>query len=184
MTGKRKKYDLIEKSMRLVKGNEQEKATMNMIPAQENRGMEDQKNISIPNTSPNSSKFALKTNKCGSKKRNISEAFEDEQIEGEVNLMPKRRNQFGEVFSEVKDFHVSHQPVLNDLFTTRIRVRFNFRRLIIPDVLQQKDEKAMLDLHMLLKEREFEVHDRPTLAFFAIGARHNVLVAASCFEEL
>merc|ERR1719317_1158010 len=113
------------------------------------------------------------------RKRNISEAFDSKEIEGEA----KERHEFEmdkTQQSTVKCSDVSHQPVFKDynssdisptyfdFFSAGKRVRFNLPKFIVPGVLPKNDEKAMFDLRVLLKEHGFEVYDRPTLAFFAI----------------
>jgi len=59
-----------------------------------------------------------------------------------------------------------------------IRVRLNLPNLVIPPRLMQTDEDAMRNLHLLLKWIGFEVSDRPTLAFFAIGSDYDIHKAA------
>jgi len=72
---------------------------------------------------------------------------------------------------------------IRSLFSCTKAVRLNLPRLTVPKLLPKKDEQAMYDLHMLLKEYGFDVRDRPTLAFFTIGASRDVLEASHYFLE-
>jgi len=105
------------------------------------------------------------------KKRASSEAFDEKQREGKTRSISKINRAENDSES------------IRTLFSCRKLVKLNLPRLNIPELLPKKDEKAMLDLHMLLKEHGFDVHHRPTLAFFAIGAQRDVQAASQCFFE-
>jgi len=62
-----------------------------------------------------------------------------------------------------------------------VRVRLNLPNLVIPPKLLQPDEEAMSNLHLLLKWIGFEVSDRATLAFFALGSDYDIKKAAERF---
>lgn len=62
-----------------------------------------------------------------------------------------------------------------------VRVRLNLPKLVIPRRLLKPDEDAMRDLRILLSDMGFEVLDRATLAFFAIGSEHDYQKAALRF---
>ena len=91
--------------------------------------------------------------------------------------------------------HATVQPVIADnwysvgemklgrLICPCQKVKVHLPKLKLPVLLLQKDEKAMIDLSLLLRDHGFEVIDRPTLAFFAIGKQHDVVAAAHCFVE-
>jgi len=64
-----------------------------------------------------------------------------------------------------------------------IRVRLNLPNLVVPPRLLQTDEDAMRNLHLLLKWMDFEVSDRATLAFFAIGSEYDIKKAAQRFIQ-
>jgi len=64
-----------------------------------------------------------------------------------------------------------------------IRVRFNLPNLVVPPRLLQTDEDGMRDLHLLLKYIGYEVSDRATLAFFAIGSEFDIKKAAQRFIQ-
>jgi len=63
------------------------------------------------------------------------------------------------------------------------RIKVNLPNLNVPPILPEQDEKCMKDLHLLLKEYGFEVYDRKTLAYFALGNKNNVSGAATYFCE-
>jgi len=60
-------------------------------------------------------------------------------------------------------------------------VRMNFPNLVIPDEMIFPYEKALKDLQILLRDKGFEVIDRTTLSFFALGKELDVWAAAQCF---
>jgi len=64
-----------------------------------------------------------------------------------------------------------------------IRVRMNLPNLVVPPRLLQTDEDAMRNLHLLLKWIGFEVSDRATLAFFAVGSDYDIKKAAQRFVQ-
>jgi len=86
-------------------------------------------------------------------------------------------------FKENTSSRDTAQGYIGDIFSLGKRIRFNLPKFTLPVPLSKKDEKAMGDLHLLLRDLGFEVHDRPTLAFFAIGAQHEVVDAAQYFKE-
>jgi len=63
------------------------------------------------------------------------------------------------------------------------KVKVYLPKLKLPESLPRKDWKAMIDLSKHLREHGFEVCDRPTLAFFAIGMQLDVQAALECFLE-
>merc|ERR1719419_479026 len=80
-------------------------------------------------------------------------------------------------------------PAYDSFVTVRrdipdIRVRLNLPNLVVPPRLLQTDEDAMRNLHLLLKWMGFDVSDRATLAFFAIGSEYDIQKAARRFIQL
>jgi len=63
------------------------------------------------------------------------------------------------------------------------KVKVYLPKLKLPESLNEKDEKAMVDLQILLRGYGFDVTDRPTLAFFALGKQLNIWAAVNCFKE-
>lgn len=63
------------------------------------------------------------------------------------------------------------------------RIRVNLPNLNVPPILPIQDEKCMNDLHLLLRAYGFQVLDRKTLAYFALGNKNNVPAAAIYFCE-
>jgi len=127
-----------------------------------------------------------------SKKRSISEAFELYN-EGGKNAKIQSELRIGEHVDV--GYSLSNEPALADgdrgdeVFMLRClsnplkKVKVYLPKLKLPEFLPEKDEKAMVDLHQLLRGYGFEIMDRRTLAFFAIGKQHNVQAAAQCFQE-
>jgi len=64
-----------------------------------------------------------------------------------------------------------------------IKVKLNIPNLELPFLLSNQEEKAIRDLHLMLINHGFEVYDRKTLAFFALGNLDNISRAASYFCE-
>jgi len=184
--------------MRLKNRRELKIQTRHLASKSDNRGIEGHETISRPPTSPSYQAVQQRTTVCG-KKRNISEAFAGEKKWVEIKSLCRRPNGFEKQTwdqSAVVDPDVSQQSFFFDqsvrnishnyngsMFSSLTKVRLNLPRLIIPEVLPKKDEKAMHDLHVLLKGRGFEVNDGPTLAFFAVGAQHDTQAAALFFQE-
>jgi len=63
-------------------------------------------------------------------------------------------------------------------------VRMNFPNLTVPDQMFFPYEKALYDLHLSLRDEGFNVTDRTTLAFFALGKELNIPAAAQCFLHI
>jgi len=63
------------------------------------------------------------------------------------------------------------------------RVIVNLRNLRIKPQLSPQKEKLMYDLRILLCNNGFEVHDRATLAYFALGNQNDTKAALSYFLE-
>lgn len=63
-------------------------------------------------------------------------------------------------------------------------VRMNFPNLIVPDQMFFPYEKALYDLHLSLRNEGFDVTDRATLSFFALGKELNIPAAAQCFMHI
>lgn len=105
--------------------------------------------------------------KRSSRKRTLYDAFGGKQTEVETKSTSLSENDIGSIRS---------------LFSYT-KVRLNLASLKVPKLLPKKDEKAMYELHMLLKVYGFDVHDRATLAFFAIGASRDVPAASQFFFE-
>jgi len=62
-----------------------------------------------------------------------------------------------------------------------VRIRLNLPNLVVPEKLLAPDENAMRNLSILLLDMGFEVVDRATLVFFAIGSEHDFRKAAQRF---
>lgn len=62
-----------------------------------------------------------------------------------------------------------------------VKVRLNLPKLEVPNLMMWPEEQGMRDLQGLLLDIGYEVHDRGTLAFFAIGGGLNVRSAARYF---
>jgi len=62
-------------------------------------------------------------------------------------------------------------------------VKLNLPELFIPVRLVQPEEDALCNLRNLLRHHGFDVRDRPTLAFFLIGKKYAVQLAAKCFQK-
>jgi len=61
------------------------------------------------------------------------------------------------------------------------KIRMNFSNLLVPERLPEVEESALRELQFLLIEHGYEIHDRATLAFFALGKSFDVQSAAQCF---
>jgi len=64
------------------------------------------------------------------------------------------------------------------------KIRMNFSNLLIPERLPGLEESSLRELQSLLIEHGYEIHDRATLAFFAIGKSLDVQSAAECFLRI
>jgi len=124
-------------------------------------------------------------------KRN-REAFEEDKQEGKRSKVYPE-NRLGE--PDEVDYSGFNQPVpsggdckeehfhLGSWLNPLKKVKVYLPKLKLPESLNEKDEKAMVDLQILLRGHGFDVTDRPTLAFFALGKQLNIWAAANCFKE-
>jgi len=76
-----------------------------------------------------------------------------------------------------------HSFVSLQIGNPAVRVRFNLPNFVIAPRLLQPEEDAIYDLSLLLKYIGFEVSDRATLAFFAIGSEFRIKKAAQHFVK-
>jgi len=65
----------------------------------------------------------------------------------------------------------------------RKKVKLHLPKLELPSQLSKQEEEAIVDLHLELRNHGFEIYDRKTLAFFALGNVNNTPAAASYFCE-
>ena len=62
-----------------------------------------------------------------------------------------------------------------------VRIRLNLPNLVIPPRLVEPEESVITELRVLLKDIGFDVVDRATLSFSAIGSELDLQKAAKCF---
>jgi len=119
-----------------------------------------------------------------------TERLGDERKEAEVRSseilnkawLPQNINVIGRSEPPIAHVHPSFPPFLNtSLQNPGIHVRLNLPKLVIPEILLQFEEIAIRNLYALLRHNNFIVQDRPSLAFFALGAELDVRAAAQFF---
>jgi len=195
-----REFDLSKTTgIKLMKLFETEKQNTLISPLQSKKGDWDEKIDSQLLTAPYIQAVLDRTQHVG-RKRSNSEAFDREKKEMGTKCKSLKQLEFeidnpdwstvgcsdlsrGAVSKNSTSSGDIAKDYIGDIFSFGKRVRFNLPKFKVPVSLSKKDEKAMCDLQLLLKDHGFEVHDRPTLAFFAIGAQHEVMDAAQYFKE-
>ena len=83
---------------------------------------------------------------------------------------------------------VRYLPTFDSFVSVRtpspVRTRLNLPNLVVPARLLQPEEDSIMNLRVLLKSIGFDVVDRATLAFFAIGLELDFREAAKRFVNL
>lgn len=175
--------------IRLTNRHEQAKPTKQMAEMSDGGAMEDD-GTTRRHVAQLSTQDVVVRTMGGGKKRKSTEAFDGEQGE-ELSRRPHRieREKIActlvcpDSTNEANTMGWTAGHTIRSISPAGKRVRLNLPRLMIPELIPKKDEEAMLDLHVLLKAHGFEVYDRPTLAFFAIGAKHDIQAALLFFQE-
>jgi len=111
----------------------------------------------------------------------------------ELSNAPENVNSFGiatqNINVESDILVVRYPPTLRTFVSVRtpnpmVRIKLNLPNLAIPPRLLQPEENALTDLRILLKNIGFDVVDRATLAFFAIGSELDIPKAARRFVNI
>jgi len=102
---------------------------------------------------------------------------EEDQSKGDTHLQIHLPNEL----TDSMKFHASIYPT--KISPPGRRVTVNLRNLRIKPQLSPQKEKLMNDLRILLWHNGFEVHDRATLAYFALGNQNDTMAALSYFLE-
>jgi len=82
------------------------------------------------------------------------------------------------------NIHTGAEKLLWSIPSPVRKIRLNLPNLLIPQRLSDSEEITIRDLRIFLWNNGFDVSDRPTLVFFAIGKQLDVQKAGKCFIDI